>query len=125
MSAPVKIVIAGASGYTGLKLLSLLLLHPQVEVVGITSRSNAGRTIQEVFPKFTGHPEAELAFIEPDMAALAATGAKVAFLALPHGKSARYAAQLLDHGLKVIESSSHRGTRVLPHVHYASAHPSP
>ena len=106
MSAPVKVAIIGASGYTGLELLKILFCHPQAEVVAITSRANAGSPVTEVFPRFSGHPGTDLAFIEPDMDAVAATGATIAFLALPHGMAADYAVPLLDKGLKIIDLSA-------------------
>jgi len=106
MSGVTKIAIIGASGYTGLELLRLLFCHPQSEVVAITSRANAGKTVTEVFPRFEGHPGTELRFIEPDMDAVAATGASVAFLALPHGAAAPFAKALLDKGLKIVDLSA-------------------
>jgi N-acetyl-gamma-glutamyl-phosphate reductase len=106
MSAATKVAIIGASGYTGLELLRLIFCHPGAEVVAVTSRTHAGQRIDEVFPRFHGHPRTELTFIEPDMAAVAATGATFAFLALPHGTAAPYARELLDHGLKVIDLSA-------------------
>ena len=101
-----KVAIVGASGYTGLELLKILFCHPQVEIVAVTSRANAGHKITDLFPRFEGHPGADLAFIEPDMASVAATGAKVAFLALPHGAAAPFASELLNLGLKVIDLSA-------------------
>lgn len=101
-----KVAVLGASGYTGLELLRLLFLHPQAELVAITSRSNAGRRLGEVFPRFEGFPSSELSYIEPNMDVVAASGAEVAFLALPHGKAARYAEALLERGVKVIDLSA-------------------
>src|SRR6478609_10249356 len=80
----IKTAIVGASGYTGMELLRLLLVHPGVELVAATSRQEAGKTLATVFPRFRKAAGAELAFIEPDPDAIAATGAQVAFLALPH-----------------------------------------
>jgi len=102
----VKIAVIGASGYTGLELLRLLLTHPHAELVCVTSRQNAGCTIAELFPRFKGAEAAELTFIDPDAAAVAATGAEVAFLALPHGVAAGYASSLLEKGLKIIDLSA-------------------
>ena len=81
----VRTAIVGASGYTGAELLRLLLLHPGVELAAVTSRQEAGRAVGAVFPRFRGVPGADLTFIEPDPAAIAASGARAAFLALPHG----------------------------------------
>ncbi|MGB0992636.1 MAG: N-acetyl-gamma-glutamyl-phosphate reductase [Akkermansiaceae bacterium] len=103
---PVKIAVIGASGYTGLELLRLLLTHPHAELVCVTSRQNVGRTIGELFPRFTGAMAADLKFISPDADAVAETGAELAFLALPHGVAAGYASSLLEKGLRVIDLSA-------------------
>ncbi|MES2995452.1 MAG: N-acetyl-gamma-glutamyl-phosphate reductase [Verrucomicrobiota bacterium] len=102
----VKTAIVGASGYTGMELLRLLLLHPRVELVAATSRQEVGKRIDEVFPRFAKAAGAELQFIEPDADRIAATGAEVAFLALPHGVAAEIARALLERGLKVIDLSA-------------------
>jgi len=106
MSDITKVAIVGASGYTGLELLKILFCHPQVKVTAVTSRANAGDSIATLFPRFQGHPGTDLSFIEPDMKAIAATGAEVAFLALPHGAAAPFASELLELGLKVIDLSA-------------------
>ena len=102
----IKTAIVGASGYTGQELLRLLLVHPQVDLVAATSRQEAGRPLSAVFPRFRKLPGAELPFIAPDPDAIAATGARVAFLALPHGVAAEIATALLARGLKVIDLSA-------------------
>lgn len=102
----VKTAIVGASGYTGMELLRLLLVHPHVELVAATSRQEAGKSLAAVFPRFRNAPGAELMFMEPDPDAIAATGAQVAFLALPHGVAAEIARALLDRGLRVIDLSA-------------------
>jgi N-acetyl-gamma-glutamyl-phosphate reductase len=102
----IKTAIVGASGYTGMELVRLLLIHPGVELVAATSRQEAGKSLSTVFPRFRKAPGSELAFMEPDPDAIAATGAKVAFLALPHGVAAEIARALLNRGLKVIDLSA-------------------
>ncbi len=106
MSGNTKVAIIGASGYTGLELLRLVFNHPKAELVAITSRSHAGRKVTEVFPRFEGHPGTELSFIAPEMEAVRASGAELAFLALPHGTAAPFAKDLLALGLKVIDLSA-------------------
>ena len=44
----VKIGIVGGTGYTGVELLRLLAMHPEVDVVQITSRAEAGRQVSEL-----------------------------------------------------------------------------
>lgn len=127
MSPSTKVAIIGASGYTGLELLRLVFCHPHTEVVAITSRSYAGQSVTGVFPRFQNHPGTDLAFIEPDMEAVAATGAEVAFLALPHGAAAPFAKALLEKGLKIIDLSADFRLED-PEVYadfYGSPHPAP
>ena len=50
-----KVGIIGATGYTGVELLRLLLHHPQVEVAALTSQKYAGMPIDQVFPSLTNH----------------------------------------------------------------------
>ena len=102
----IKTAIVGASGYTGMELMRLLLTHPGVELVAATSRQEAGKPIAAVFPRFSGVDAASLPFIEPDPDAIAATGAQAAFLALPHGVAAEIARALLERGLRVIDLSA-------------------
>jgi N-acetyl-gamma-glutamyl-phosphate reductase len=47
--------IIGATGYTGVELLRLLLHHPQVEVAALTSQKYAGIPIDQVFPSLMKH----------------------------------------------------------------------
>ena len=89
-----------------MELLRLLLGHPGVELVAVTSRQEAGRALGDVFPRFRKAPGADLTFIAPDPDAIAATGAKVAFLALPHGVAAEIATALLARDIRVIDLSA-------------------
>ncbi len=75
----IQAAIAGASGYAGGELLRLLLAHPQVEVMQITSETYAGQYAYFVHPNLRGHTT--LRFVR-----LADLGAcDLLFLALPHG----------------------------------------
>ena len=86
MSAPLKVAVVGASGYSGAELLRLLLRHPNVELVAVTSRSLAGKALSKEFPRFRSVGVADsLTFTVPDAAALKAAGAEIAFLARASG----------------------------------------
>jgi N-acetyl-gamma-glutamyl-phosphate reductase len=101
-----KVAIIGASGYSGEELVRLLLHHPHVELVAVTSRQNAGQTLAQIFPRFASHPKSKmLRFTEPDAKRLAKQ-ADVVFLALPHGVAAEYAVPLLNAGCVVIDLSA-------------------
>jgi N-acetyl-gamma-glutamyl-phosphate reductase len=90
-----KVAIVGASGYVGEELARLLLSHPHVELVAVTSRQFAGKTLAQVFPRFV-HLEraAALKFSDADPQQLA-RNAEIIFLALPHGLAAEFAKPLL------------------------------
>lgn len=123
----IKTAVLGASGYTGIELLRLLFSHPHIDVVAITSRSNAGKTLSSVLPRFTSLPGAEITFINPDIDAIVASGAETAFLALPHGQAANYALPLLEKGIRVIDLSAdfRLNDPAVYEEFYGQAHPSP
>ncbi|MDO4818625.1 MAG: N-acetyl-gamma-glutamyl-phosphate reductase [Akkermansia sp.] len=102
----VKTAVVGASGYTGQELLRILLRHGGVELVCATSRQYAGQKVSDLFPRFRHVPGADLVFTDSDVAAIAATGAEAAFLALPHGVSASYGRGLVEAGIRVIDLSA-------------------
>ncbi|MCX8107683.1 MAG: N-acetyl-gamma-glutamyl-phosphate reductase, partial [Verrucomicrobiae bacterium] len=84
----------------------LLLAHPKVELVAVTSRQFAGQTLSQVFPRFAGHDVAgRLRFVDPDVAHMARK-ARFVFLALPHGVAAEFAVPLLKEGCRVIDLSA-------------------
>ena len=104
----VKVAVVGASGYTGQELLRYLLLHTRVDLVALTSRQETGRLLSEVFPRFSGRAGGEtsdLKFMEPDVSKISATGAKFAFLALPHGVAWEFVAPLLEAGFRIVDLS--------------------
>jgi N-acetyl-gamma-glutamyl-phosphate reductase len=126
-SKPVRVAIVGASGYSGEELVRLLLRHPQVELVAVTSRQNAGQTIAQVFPKFAMNPVARsLKFSDPDTATLAQQ-AEIVFLALPHGVAAEFAIPLLQSGCRVIDLSAdfRLKSAAVYKEFYAHDHPAP
>ena len=110
MRAKDPIAVVGASGYAGEELLERLLLHPGVEIVCLTSRQHAGRTLGEVYPRFRrragGAAHEAIPFVAPDADAIVRSGVRFAFLALPHGLASEFAVPLLAAGLRVIDLSA-------------------
>jgi N-acetyl-gamma-glutamyl-phosphate reductase len=102
----VNVAIAGATGYSGEELIRLLMRHPAVELACVTSRGNAGMRLEEVFPRFQAHKYSGLQFAPSEPEAIVASGAKCAFLALPHGTAAPFAQALLEAGVRVIDLSA-------------------
>lgn len=99
----VKVGIVGGTGYTGVELLRLLAQHPQAEVAVITSRSEDGVKVTEMFPNLRGHYDG-LAFSVPDVATLGSCD--VVFFATPHGVAHALAGELLAAGTRVIDLSA-------------------
>ncbi|MGH1471123.1 MAG: N-acetyl-gamma-glutamyl-phosphate reductase [Cellvibrionaceae bacterium] len=77
----IKVGIVGGTGYTGVELLRLLSQHPEVKLSCITSRSEAGKSVAELYPSLRGH--VDLAFTVPDTDEL--MSCDVVFFATPHG----------------------------------------
>ncbi len=114
-----KVVIVGATGYSGEELVRLLSRHPHAEIAALTSRQLAGQTLAAVYPRFAGTRYAGLKFIESTTEAILATGARIAFLALPHGVAAEYAAPLIQAGLRVLDlSADFRIKDLVAYEHY-------
>ena len=117
----------GASGYAGEELVRLLLAHPHVDLVAVTSRQFAGKSLAQVFPRFSHHEKASaLQFTEADPKELARE-AQIVFLALPHGLASEFAKPLVDLGARVIDLSADfriRDTKVYKEF-YGNDHPAP
>ena len=83
---PVHAAILGASGYGAGELLRLLVQHPRVEVVSVTSTSHAGEPIHAVHPHLRGFYDLTIAE-HLDRQRLLDAELAVIFSALPHGAS--------------------------------------
>lgn len=101
--ARVRAAVAGGSGYIGAELIRLLLRHPRVELVGVTSERLAGERVDRSYPHLRGLTDLE--FHELDARWLAET-AEVAFLALPHLESQRVVPVLRRGGRRAIDLSA-------------------
>ncbi len=91
--------IVGGTGYTGVELLRLLALHPQVELAVITSRARAGTPVAELFPNLRGY--VDRTYTEPQPQKL--RECDVVFFATPNGTAMGLAPELLESGVRVID----------------------
>jgi len=94
-----NVAVLGASGYVGGELLRLLAAHPAVATLRAFSESNSGRPWSAVHPALLH--AAGGAFEAPDVRG-AAVWADVLFLALPHGRSQRLAAEIEAAGARLV-----------------------
>src|ERR1700682_4013049 len=119
MSGTVKAAVAGANGYAGMTIVTLLARHPAVELTQLTSRSFAGKPYSKVFPllelggEFVPEPEPK--------------GLDVIFSCLPHNVGASKAAGWLAAGARVVDMSADfrlRDATQYP-IWYRQDHPEP
>ncbi len=80
----IKVSIVGGSGYVGGELLRLLLFHPDVDLVAVTSGSHCGEDVSSVHQNLTNITH--LQFQKENIEELAKKS-DVIFVALPHGVS--------------------------------------
>ncbi|MFC1394405.1 N-acetyl-gamma-glutamyl-phosphate reductase [Acinetobacter junii] len=95
----ISVGIVGGTGYTGVELLRLLLRHPQARVDVLTSRTEAGKRVADMFPSLRGHTELEFSDLDLDRL----KQCDVVFFATPHGVAMQHAQELIDYDTKVID----------------------
>lgn len=94
-----KIAVVGATGYTGIECLRLVVNHPKVTLQIVTSRSEAGKRVDKYFPSLRGL--VDLCFSEPSLNNL--KKCDLVFFATPNGIAMESAQALIDAGVKVID----------------------
>ncbi len=100
----IKAAIVGATGYTGLELIKILLNHPQVKIQSLTAKIDKPKMfIDEEFPSLKGKAhlicyDFSLAKIPKDI--------DVVFLAVPHTVAVKLAPHFLAQKIKVIDLSA-------------------
>jgi N-acetyl-gamma-glutamyl-phosphate reductase len=115
-----SVVVAGASGYTGALAASLLHRHPRFDLVAVTSRSDAGTPLRDLYP----YHRVPLAFEELDLDRHGQADAAV--VAYPHGAAAPVVAGLRERGVKVVDLSADfrlRDVRIYEDWYVAHPHP--
>jgi N-acetyl-gamma-glutamyl-phosphate reductase len=95
----IKVGIVGGTGYTGVELLRLLAIHPNVELTVITSRGEAGIAVAEMFPSLRGY--VSLKFSDPAQVDLSVCD--VVFFATPNGIAMQQTRDLLAKNVRVID----------------------
>lgn len=100
--ARLRVGIVGGTGYAGVELLRLLVSHPEVELAAITSRSEEGTLVADMFPNLRGHTD--LRFTVPDASRLGECD--VVFFATPHTVAMGMARELLAAGTRIVDISA-------------------
>jgi N-acetyl-gamma-glutamyl-phosphate reductase len=98
----IKVGVVGATGYTGLELVKMLVKHPRFDLAYIAN-SEGGTTIDELHPSLSGVCEARVEKADVDTMA---ERCELVFLALPHKTAMAYVKPLIAKGVKVVDLSA-------------------
>lgn len=97
----IQTAIIGASGYSGVELVKILLNHPHIELAHVIGYSTVGKRLDDIYPYFRNKTDLE---IEPyqfeNLKKM-----DIVFLALPHGEAMKRVPELVDKGIRVIDFS--------------------
>jgi LysW-gamma-L-alpha-aminoadipyl-6-phosphate/LysW-L-glutamyl-5-phosphate reductase len=117
----IKATIVGGSGYAGGELLRLLLAHPEIELVQVTSRSHLGEYVYQVHPNL--RKQTTLKFSDPE----SIQPVELLFLALPHGTAQHKIDQFASLAASIVDlSADFRLHSPQDYEHwYGSAHAAP
>ncbi|HSZ13362.1 MAG TPA: N-acetyl-gamma-glutamyl-phosphate reductase [Solirubrobacteraceae bacterium] len=99
MASP-RVIVAGATGFTGALAAHLLWRHPDFELVAVTGRSELGRPLREVYPRY----RVPLAIEPLDVERL--EGIDAAVVAYPHAAAAPTVGALRERGIRVVDLSA-------------------
>jgi len=95
-----RVLVAGASGFTGALAAQIVWRHPKLELVAVTSRSDAGTRLDALYPRY--RVPLELTELELDRV----EGIDAAIVAYPHGAAAPTVAALRAAGVLVVDLSA-------------------
>ncbi len=98
-----RVGIIGATGYTGVELLRLLLHHPEVEVTALTSQKYAGTPIDQVFPSLMKRLQLKCEELNVDTIS---EKADFIFTALPHKTAMEVVPLFHRQGKRIVDLSA-------------------
>ncbi|MCL2024267.1 MAG: N-acetyl-gamma-glutamyl-phosphate reductase [Coriobacteriia bacterium] len=102
-----RAAVIGATGFTGVELVSILQSHPVFELMAATARCHAGARLSSLYPALQGDGVAPGADVVLSSAAeLDSASIDIAFLAVPHTAAMHLAPKLIEAGVRVIDLSA-------------------
>jgi N-acetyl-gamma-glutamyl-phosphate reductase len=115
-----RVLVAGATGFAGALAAHLLWRHPRFELAAITGRSEVGRRLDELYPRY----RVPLAIEQFELGRL--DGIDAAVVAYPHAAAAPTVAELLERGIRVVDlSADFRLSSLASYEQWYGAHPRP
>ena len=100
----IKVVLIGGSGYAGFEVVRWLMRHPEAEIVGVFGPPNELGPMSEFYPLLTSQTDLVQELF--DVEKVAASGADLAMLCVPHKVAMSYIPALRTAGLRVIDWSA-------------------
>jgi N-acetyl-gamma-glutamyl-phosphate reductase len=118
-----RVLVAGATGFAGALAAHLLWRHPRFELAGVTGRSDVGRRLDELYPRY----RVPLAIESLDLDQLERLGRiDAAVVAYPHAAAAPTVGALYQHGVRVVDlSADFRLASLTTYERWYGAHPRP
>jgi N-acetyl-gamma-glutamyl-phosphate reductase len=95
-----RLIVAGASGFAGALAAQLVWDHPRLELVAVTSRTDAGKRLDQLYPRY----RVSLPLTELNLEELEEIDA--AIVAYPHAASAPVVAEMRSLGIQVVDLSA-------------------
>lgn len=95
----IRVAILGASGYSGIELVTVLSRHPGVSLGPLFAQSSAGKRVDELYPFLRGRVDAVFQTYAPG----AVDSCEAVFIALPSGEAMNVVPELLQNGKRVID----------------------
>lgn len=105
MSKTIRVGLIGVTGYTGMEFVRLVEMHPAFHLTRVTSRKEAGVTLEKLYPFLQGMGSGALSVVAPDPDDLT-DACDIVFLAVPHSAAMTLGAELLRKGCKVVDLSA-------------------
>ena len=99
----IKVAVLGATGYTALEAIKILLRHPQAEIIAVTSRQEGNTPVSSVHPSLVGRLDLPLEDLTPEQVG---SRAECVFSCLPHCASAEIIPKVLAAGATVVDFSA-------------------
>jgi N-acetyl-gamma-glutamyl-phosphate reductase len=96
---PIRLLIVGASGYSGAECLRLCAARDDLHIVGVTANASAGQRVVDLYPDLAGRCDLTYIPFEPD----ALPDADIAFVALPSGQGMAVVPELLARVGRVVD----------------------
>ncbi|HEV2924288.1 MAG TPA: N-acetyl-gamma-glutamyl-phosphate reductase [Solirubrobacteraceae bacterium] len=115
-----RVIVAGATGFAGALAAHLLWRHPGFELVAVSGRSNVGRRLDDLYPRY----RVPLAIEELDLGRLGDVDAAV--VAYPHAAAAPTVAALRERDARVVDlSADFRLASLATYERWYGSHPRP